>query len=164
MFEADRGRRMIFNISCPTADVNAHMKAETWPGGDWLTCIWLLFFQYLGLFSCGKTEESLSVGATVQRQMHNVVTSSQAYGELIPHSSKDKLWWESYMTMKLYTIVPPPHHTDSHREPDPPLNLLSSPFTKTVITLGFSCRLSENPLSTELGGQPCDGCHTYIHT
>lgn len=44
--------------------------------------------------------------------------------------------------------------------------LTSNPalFAKTVITLGFSCWLYENPLSTELGRQPSDGCHTYIHT
>lgn len=66
-----------------------HAEAEARPGVDWLTCLWLLFFQLFGLFSCGKTEESLSVGATVQRQAHNVVTSSHAYGELILHSSKE---------------------------------------------------------------------------
>lgn len=54
-------------------------------------------------------------------------------------------------------------HTHIHTESYPSLNLISSTFTKTVITLGFSCWLSENPLSTELGRQSSDGCHTYIH-
>lgn len=100
-----------------------HTEAEDWPGADWLTCLWLLFFQLLGFFGCGKTEEPLSVRATVQRRAHNVVTSSQAYGELILHSSKDKLWWEP-----LYDDEAPhngtPHHiihthtyTHSHTHP-----------------------------------------------
>lgn len=140
-----------------------HAEAEARPGVDWLTCLWLLFFQLLGLFSCGKTEESLSVAATVQRQAHNVVTSSHAYGELILHSSKDKLQWESSwrkLTRKPHTMAPLPYHT---RRAIPILNLLSSPFTKTVITLGFSCWLSENPLSIELGGQLSDEL-SHVHT
>lgn len=66
------------------------------------------------------------------------------------------------LTRKLCTMVPLPYHTC---RAIPTLNLLSSPFTKTVITLGFSCWLSENPLSTELGGgNSVMRCHTYIPT
>lgn len=57
-------------------------------------------------------------------------------------------------------MVPLPYHT---RRAIPILNLLSSPFTKTVITLGFSCWLSENPLSTELGEQLSDEL-SHFHT
>lgn len=42
----------------------------------------------------------------------------------------------------------------------PILNLLSSPFTETVITLGFSCWLSERPLPTESDGSLLMSCHT----
>lgn len=48
-----------------------------------------------------------------------------------------------------HTMAPLPYHT---RRAVPTLNLLSSPFTKTVITLGSSCWLFENPTVNRVRG------------
>lgn len=51
--------------------------------------------------------------------------------------------------VKPHTMAPSPYHT---RRAVPTLNLLSSPFTKTVITLGFGCWLFENPTVNRVRG------------
>lgn len=80
------------------------------------------------------------VGSSGTKAGTHIVTSSHAYVELILHSSKEAAVRE----LMTRTVVPMPYHTC---RAIPTLNLLSSPFIKTVITLGFSCWLSQNPLS-----------------
>ena len=131
---------------------NIRQDSDAWSAGvGRLTCLWLLFFQLLGLFSCGETKKSLSAGATSQTQARNAVTFATCQ------------WWANPVR-EVHAIVSLLYHAHGAI---PILNLLSSPFTKTVITLGFSCWLSERPLPTESDVSLLMSCHTspsVLHT
>lgn len=49
-----------------------HAEAEAWPGVGWLTCLWLLFFQNLGLFSCREDRGVIISGRHSTKGRHTM--------------------------------------------------------------------------------------------
>lgn len=125
-------------------------KAETWPGvyladlsltplllpAPWLLQLW----EDRGAIISGSNSTKAGTQCS-----HFIISLWWADpSQLKGHAVMTELYDDDAPNNSTPTTSHASAHTDTHKESYLPLNLLSSSLTKTVITLGFSCGLSEN--------------------